>query len=68
LDLASKTNCKYGLMIDDDYLLPYRDFVKIIKEYLKIYHYVGIVGGGVIPLRKRSQDPDFFLNLPYPFS
>jgi len=66
LELAFKNNCKYGLMVDDDYLISSRDVVRIMKIYLDQYSDVGAVGGRVIPLRKRAVDPDFFLNAPIP--
>ncbi len=64
LELAVKSNCKYGLMVDDDYLLPNRNFTRIMKTYLDQYPDVGAVGGRVIPLRRRAVDPDFFLPIP----
>ncbi|WP_434730806.1 glycosyltransferase [Thermogladius sp. KZ2Tp1] len=68
LELAFRNNCRYGLMVDDDYLLPGRDVVRMMKAYLDRYPDVGAVGGRVIPLRKRAVDPDFFLNTPIPIA
>jgi GT2 family glycosyltransferase len=68
LELAFKNNCKYGLMVDDDYLLSSRDVIRIMKMYLDQYPDIGAVGGRVIPLRKRAIDPDFFLSAPIPIA
>ncbi len=68
LELAVKNNCGYGLMVDDDYLLPDRTFTRLMKAYLDHHPDVGAVGGRVIPLRRRAVDPDFFLNTPIPIA
>jgi GT2 family glycosyltransferase len=68
LELAVRNNCEYGLMVDDDLLLPDGNFTKIMRMYIDQHSDVGAVGGRVIPLRRRAIDPDFFLNTPIPIA
>jgi len=63
IEMASKHNCKYAVMADDDYLLQDKNSLTIMARKLDLDNKCGAIGGKVIVNRRRS-DPDFFLNLP----
>jgi GT2 family glycosyltransferase len=63
LEMASKHNCNYVIMVDDDYLLPDQNSLVTMARRLDLDGRLGAVGGKVIVTRRR-EDPDFFLNLP----
>jgi len=63
LEMALKHGCKYVVMADDDYLLPYENSLIIMARRLNLDNKCGAIGGKVAVSRRRS-DPDFFLNLP----
>ncbi len=60
--MALEAGCQHALMIDDDYFLPKGSFVKVLSQYLEEMPEVGAVGGQVVVARRRSVDPDFFIN------
>jgi len=65
LDIVEEiaANSDYTLiMYDDDYLCPASDWLTPVKKWLKSKN-IGVVGGKVINLRRRSIDPDFTLDL-----
>jgi GT2 family glycosyltransferase len=64
LEMASKHNCKYVVMADDDYILPDRNSLILMVRRLDLNDRLGAVGGKVI-VKSRRKDPDFFLNLPW---
>jgi GT2 family glycosyltransferase len=64
LEIASKHNCKYVVMADDDYILPNEDSLLLMAKKLDLNDRIGAVGGKVI-VKGRRKDPDFFLNLPW---
>jgi GT2 family glycosyltransferase len=64
IKLANDDDSQYILMIDDDYLLPNSKFLKIMAKYFEYDNTIGAVGGRVVMFRKRTIDPDFFLNAP----
>ncbi|RLF05018.1 MAG: glycosyltransferase family 2 protein [Thermoprotei archaeon] len=63
LEIASKHNCKYAVMADDDYLLTSKNSLVVMARKLDLNNKCGAIGGKVIVNRRRN-DPDFFLNLP----
>ena len=63
LEMASKYNYRYIVMIDDDLLQLDKKSLMIMIRDLELDNKIGVVGGRVI-VSKRRRDPDFFLNLP----
>jgi GT2 family glycosyltransferase len=64
LEMTSKNNSKYAVMIEDDFLLPDRNLLITMARELELDKNVGLVGGKIITVNKRRVDPDFFVNLP----
>lgn len=64
LKLANELNADFIVMADDDYILPNPRFTKIMALHLEKNQSAGAIGGRVIMVRKRTVDPDFFLNTP----
>ena len=63
LEMASKYNYKYVVMIEDDmFQLDKKSLLMMIRD-LELDNKIGLVGGKII-VNKRRMDPDFFLNLP----
>jgi GT2 family glycosyltransferase len=63
LEMASKHDCKYIVMIEDDMLLPDKKSLMTMVRELELDNKIGLVGGKII-VNKQRVDPDFFLNLP----
>ena len=68
LELAEAEGCRYAIMADDDYILPDPEFPLRMSRWLLADSEVGAVSGRVEQLRRRSEDPDFFLNVPLPIA
>jgi len=65
LDMISEyQNLRFVTMIDDDYILPNKNFLLKMAKMLDQNDECGAIGGKVIVIGRRSIDPDFFLNLP----
>ncbi|WP_069807906.1 glycosyltransferase family 2 protein [Vulcanisaeta thermophila] len=64
LEIASELDAEYIVMADDDYILPKADSLARMALWLRKLKEVGAVGGRVIMARRRTADPDFFLNTP----
>jgi len=63
-ELANQHFTNHCVLItyDDDYICPLGDWLYPIYRWLN-NEAIGVVGGGVINLRRRRIDPDFSLNL-----
>jgi Predicted glycosyltransferases len=63
LEMALQNDCRFMICADDDHYIRTESDV---KGSLKILFNgsIGAVGGRVINLGNRTEDPDFFLNLP----
>jgi glycosyltransferase involved in cell wall biosynthesis len=64
LESVARKDYKYVVMADDDYLLSDEDTITLMRRDLESSEEVGMVGGKAVPVKRRSIDPDFFLNLP----
>jgi GT2 family glycosyltransferase len=64
LDQASKSNCTYTLMADDDYILPEKACLVKMANLFEFDNKIGAIGGRVV-VKGLRQDGDFFLNLPF---
>lgn len=64
LEIANRLDVDFVVMADDDYILPYPYFLKFMAERLEKDKSIGAIGGKVVMIRKRTVDPDFFLNFP----
>ncbi len=64
LDMASKSEYDYIVMVDDDYLLPEKDCLKHMAKLFETDNKIGAIGGRVV-VRGVRPDGDFFLNLPF---
>ncbi|MCG2894581.1 MAG: glycosyltransferase, partial [Sulfolobales archaeon] len=63
LEMALQNNCRFMICADDDHYIPKESDVKGSLKIL-VNGSIGAVGGRVINLGNRTEDPDFFLNLP----
>jgi len=64
LDLAEQNLGEGDILIlyDDDYVCPGSEAITTVVPWLKMKE-IGLVGGRVVSLSRRSVDPDFYLNL-----
>jgi GT2 family glycosyltransferase len=63
LEMALQNDCRFMICADDDHYIPKESDVKGSLRIL-LNGSIGAVGGRVINLGNRTEDPDFFLNLP----
>jgi GT2 family glycosyltransferase len=63
LEMALQNDCRFMIYADDDHYIPTESDVKGSLRIL-LNGSIGAVGGRVINLGNRTEDPDFFLNLP----
>lgn len=63
LKMALQNDCRFMICADDDHYIPTESDVKGSLKIL-VNGSIGAVGGRVINLGNRTEDPDFFLNLP----
>ena len=64
LDMATRHECGYAVMTDDDHLLVSENCITVMIDDCKSDDKIGALGGKIIGVGKRKVDPEFFLNLP----